>query len=89
MFKVLTFFAELRISQLLLSIRQIITIPIEVLALDLDIGHAISNLPLSNFPRSFLLTGTHFGGFCAVRCVNCGLEKNVKRKSELWRKKIF
>jgi hypothetical protein len=34
-------------------------IPIEILALDFDIGHAIADFALSDLPRCFFLSGTH------------------------------
>lgn len=49
-------------------------IPIEVLALGLDIGHAIADLALTDLPRTFFLKGTHLESDCAVRCcVGCGM----------------
>jgi len=33
--------------------------PVEVLALDFDVGHAIANLALTRLARSLLLAGTH------------------------------
>jgi hypothetical protein len=36
--------------------------PVEVLALDLDVGHAIANLALARLARSLLFAGTHSDG---------------------------
>ena len=36
--------------------------PVEVLALDLDVGHAIADLALAGLARSLLFAGTHSDG---------------------------
>lgn len=36
--------------------------PVEVLALDLDVGHAIADLALARLAGSLLLAGTHSDG---------------------------
>lgn len=58
-------------------------IPIEILALGFDIGHAISYFPLLNLSVCFFLTGTHFDDCCAMRCeyfVFEGKKKEYERK---------
>jgi hypothetical protein len=72
MFKVLTFFAELHHKMLAIFVGKVKkrkeeknrddNIPIEVFTLDLDIGHAITRLPLPLLPRCFFFTGTHVDG---------------------------
>jgi hypothetical protein len=59
-------------------------VPIEILAFDLDIGHAIANLALPHLPGGFFLTGTHlkFSAQCAVVMVG-------ERKFEISRSKIL
>lgn len=64
MLRVLIFFAFLiGVSRaLLLHFLPKAQLPVEVLSLDLDVGHTIAGLALPHFAVGFFLAGTHGGG---------------------------
>lgn len=64
-------------------------IPIEILALGLNVGHAISYFPLLDLSGRFFLTGTHNDDCCAMRYKILRLRKKYEKRKSKVRKKSF